>query len=99
MGNLGYRGFDPRTVQPVASRYTDYATQSTVFTYNLHKFYHKGKHALLGKIHSNKMLCFTRNNKFIRHPSIYPPAFVYIFVLPMCLATYHLYLSYKPRLL
>jgi len=45
------------------------------------------------------MLCFTRNNKFIRHPSIYPPAFVYIFVLPMCLATYHLYLSYKPRLL
>ena len=25
------RGFDPRTVQPVASRYTDYATRSTTF--------------------------------------------------------------------
>jgi len=24
-------GFDPRTVQPVASRYTDYATQPTIY--------------------------------------------------------------------
>jgi len=27
-------GFDPRTVQPVGSRYTDYATRSTRFKYN-----------------------------------------------------------------
>jgi len=27
-------GFDPRTVQPVASRYTDYATRSTWFDVN-----------------------------------------------------------------
>ena len=26
-------GFDPRTVQPVASRYTDYATRPTINTY------------------------------------------------------------------
>ena len=26
-------GFDPRTVQPVTSRYTDYATRSTCFLY------------------------------------------------------------------
>ena len=27
--NLALPGFDPRTVQPVGSRYTDYATQPT----------------------------------------------------------------------
>ena len=26
-------GFDPRTAQPVASRYTDYATRPTIYTY------------------------------------------------------------------
>ena len=29
--NLAPPGFDPRTVQPVGSRYTDYATRPTVF--------------------------------------------------------------------
>ena len=28
-------GFDPRTIQPIASPYTDYATQPTVFSYML----------------------------------------------------------------
>jgi hypothetical protein len=28
-------GFDPRIVQPVASRYTDYATRPTVSQYGL----------------------------------------------------------------
>ena len=30
-------GFDPRTVQPVASRYTDYATRPTERVYNVLK--------------------------------------------------------------
>jgi len=30
--NLALPGFDPRTVQPVDSRYTDYATRHTHFT-------------------------------------------------------------------
>jgi hypothetical protein len=29
--NLAPLGFNPRTVQPVASRYTDYTTQTTPF--------------------------------------------------------------------
>ena len=29
-------GFDPRTVQPVASRYTDYATKPTLFQRNIY---------------------------------------------------------------
>ena len=29
--NLALPGFDPRTVQPVGSRYTDYATRPTPF--------------------------------------------------------------------
>ena len=31
-------GFDPRTVQPVASRYTDYATRGTLHALNSHKY-------------------------------------------------------------
>ena len=31
-------GFDPRTVQPVASRYTDYATRPTDLTVQYRKF-------------------------------------------------------------
>jgi hypothetical protein len=30
---LGSAGFDPRTVQPVASRYTDWAIQGHMFYY------------------------------------------------------------------
>jgi hypothetical protein len=31
-------GFDPRTVQPIASRYTDWATQPTTYIHSLHKY-------------------------------------------------------------
>jgi len=31
--NLAPPGFDPRTVQPVGIRYTDYATRPTMFAY------------------------------------------------------------------
>jgi hypothetical protein len=35
-------GFDPRTIQPVASRYTDYAVSA---------------HLIFGKISENKLFC------------------------------------------
>ena len=40
--NFAPPGFDPRTVQPVASRYTDYATRATayiiIFQYNVPQY-------------------------------------------------------------
>ena len=38
-GNLDPPGFDPRTVQPVASRYTDYATLPTCFLKCIYKIW------------------------------------------------------------
>ena len=32
-------GFDPRTVQPIASRYTDWVTRYTVFKYSTHYYF------------------------------------------------------------
>ena len=36
--NLAPPGFDPRTVQPVVSRYTDWANRPTMMYYKLKKF-------------------------------------------------------------
>ena len=36
VGNLAPPGFDPRTVQPVAKRYTDYANEPTNNTKNVY---------------------------------------------------------------
>ena len=46
-------GFDPRTVQPVASRYTDYATRPTDSIFSATEF-HSGIHSHLRR----KQLCY-----------------------------------------
>jgi hypothetical protein len=38
VGNLAPSGFDLRTVQPVASRYTDYAITTHLIDVDLHKY-------------------------------------------------------------
>jgi hypothetical protein len=38
--NLATPGFDPRTFQPVVSRYTDYAIPAPIFQYSLPLFQH-----------------------------------------------------------
>jgi hypothetical protein len=39
--NLPPQGFDPRTIHPVASRYTDYATRPTFVPIAVHNYRHQ----------------------------------------------------------
>jgi hypothetical protein len=45
--NLTPTGFDPWTIQPIASRYTDWATQPTLLLYLYTNFWHNIPHFLL----------------------------------------------------
>ena len=49
-------GFDPRTVQPAASRYIDYATRPTIFTVALKNT--KICHWLLKELNKSVILCY-----------------------------------------